>query len=247
MLKNWLIGIAVFALFLGMALSFITARYIDRGEIARVQLERAQMKASRDSISAVVALRDTIQSLLQKQVVVLTDQAKSLRQQISTLEQSRQVEQLTVRSLEKPEDLQDKLKKTFPEVARSDWGVKEIYNEKNDVSIDYLMVPLRFGETFIIDHQNSLSYKKQIDKFQKIDSLQQDIALLKDSVFTLEKQNRNAYQKGYDFAYAKYDTVSKKYDALLKKPPQIKFGLPQWGAVVGGTAAGIFIGRATKK
>lgn len=48
-----------------------------------------------------------------------------------------------------------KFENTFPEVAQSDWGVTEIVNE-NSFENKFLVIPLWFNKTFIIDHQNTL-------------------------------------------------------------------------------------------
>lgn len=48
-----------------------------------------------------------------------------------------------------------KFENTFPEVAQSDWDVTEIVNE-NSFENKFLVIPLWFNKTFIIDHQNTL-------------------------------------------------------------------------------------------
>lgn len=48
-----------------------------------------------------------------------------------------------------------KFENTFPEVTQSDWDVTEIVNE-NSFENKFLVIPLWFNKTFIIDHQNTL-------------------------------------------------------------------------------------------
>ena len=242
MLKKLLIAAVSFAVLLMVALAFITARYIDHAEILRAKSERDHLRAVRDSIAAVVAVKDSIQKELELQVTGLQTEANILRQEVDSLENLRRREQLKVRLLRKKEDLQDKFMQTFPEIAYSDWGVTEVYNEAEQISIQYLMVPLWFAETFIIDHQNSLSYQKQKDKLLLVDSLQTAIVQVKDSLRILEMEKGLAYKKGYDEAYAKYEDINKRYIKLLQKPPQVKIGFPGWGTVLGATAAGVVVG-----
>ncbi len=239
MLKKALITVSLFGILLLLALSWLTARYIDQEEINRARLEMQQLRASRDSILTVVAFKDSLQKLLQEKIDEKQQVVEDLRIQVELLEQRRKADQLTVRNIRKEEELQKRLEQTFPEMAGSDWGVTEVYNEEQDISLRYLLIPFWFSETFIIDHQNSLSYQAQRDKLLQVDSLQSMVITLKDSVFTLEKQKSEAFKAGYDEAYAKYDSLNRKYIALLQKPPQINFGLPQWSAVLAGFGLGI--------
>ncbi len=242
MLKKLLIAAVSFAVLLMVALAFITARYIDHAEILRAKNERDHLRAVRDSIAAVVAQKDSIQKVLELQVAGLQTEANSLRREVDSLETLRRREQLKVRLLRKKEDLQAKFLQTFPEIAHSDWGVTEVYNEREQVSIEYMLVPLWFAETFIIDHQNALNYKKQKDKLVLVDSLQRTIIQVKDSLRILEMEKGLAYKKGYDEAFAKYEDLNERYIKLLKKPPQVKIGFPAWGTVAGAAAAGIVVG-----
>lgn len=242
MLKKLLAFVIIFAVLLLAALSFITARYIDKEEILRAKREREELRAQRDSILTLVARKDSMQKQLQIQVDTLKTETAYLRNKVDSLEEKRQEEQLAVRFIRREEDLQQKFKETFPEMAYSDWGITEVYNEEEDVSLRYLSIPLWFSETFIIDHQNAESYREQRDKLLQVDSLQQRMVTLKDSLFLLETQKRLAYETGYNDAYAKYDSLNQKYIDLLQKPPQIKVGWPNWGTIIGATAVGTLVG-----
>ncbi|MFQ5865736.1 MAG: hypothetical protein ACE5IW_10960 [bacterium] len=247
MLKKLLIAVGVFAVTLMLALSYITARFIDKEEIMRTKIEMERLKASRDSILTVVAIRDSMQNLLQNQVSSLQVEANSLREQVALLEELRQSEQLSVRRLRRREDLQRRLQQTYPEMAHSDWGVTEVFNEEAGIGIEYLLIPLWFSETFIIEHQNSESYKRQRDKLVLVDSLQNTIVALKDSLFHLEREKSAAYKAGYDEAYARYDTLSQKYIKLLEKPPQVKFGFPSIPTIITSGALGVAAGVAISR
>jgi hypothetical protein len=240
-LKRGLIALTIFAIILMLVLTYITARYIDKEEISKVELERERMKSSRDSLYTVVAVKDSMQKLLQSQVIDLKSEADILKEQVVLLEERRKSEQLSVRNIRKKEDLQDTLRKVFPEMAASQWGVREVFTD-DGLGIEYLLVPLWFSEKFIIDHRNAESYRKQRNKLQIVDSLRVTIVALQDSILHLERDKSMAFQAGFDSAYAKYDANSQRYLDLLKKPPQIKFGLPRWGVVAAGTATGLAAG-----
>ncbi len=246
-LKKVLLVVSIFAVVLLVALSYILGKNDNRAEIMRNRLELEQLRASRDSIKTVVAFKDTLQKMLQQQVHVLQSEANSLRSQVDLIEQQRAQSQLVVRQLRRPEDLERKLRATFPELADSDWGVTEVYNAANQISIQYLLIPLWFSETFIIQNQNSAAYREQRDKLRLADSLGLRVSFLQDSLLVLEAQKGAAWKSGYDVAFAKYELVNAKYDSLLKRPPQFKIGVPnKWvfvsGALLGG-AGGVLLGK----
>ena len=183
-------------------------------------------------------------TLIGEQISSKKDEAEVLRREVYKLENERKEKQFTVRSLHKKEDLQNKFKETFPEVANSDWGVTEVFNEQYGVGIEYLLIPLWFNETFIIDHNNSKLYQAQKDKLVAVDSLNQYVIVLQDSVLVLEKLNRKAYEEGYNTAYIKYEDLNEKYISELQKG-KIDWGL-QAAGFVGGGIIGVLIGRGTK-
>lgn len=241
-IKKGLIIISIIAGLLAISLSYILGRGIDREEIQRAQLEMQELRASRDSIKAIVSLKDSLQMIMSSQVKQLESEAEHLREEVQVLEDERRENQLTVRSIRKKEDLQDRLLETFPEMAQSDWGVKEVYNEENDIHIEYLLVPLWFSETFIIDHQNSISYREQRDKLVSVDSLNQRVIVLQDSLFTLEREKSEAFQMGYEEAFTKYEDINTKYIELLEQPPSIDFGIPKWSIIGASIGAGVLVG-----
>ncbi len=246
-LKKVLIFVVVFAVVLLVTLSYILGKTDNSAEINRNRLELQQLRASRDSIKTVVAFKDTMQKMLQRQITTLQSEREALRGQVEAIEEQRQQGQLTVRNLRKPEDLLKKLRATYPELAESDWGVTEVYNAENQVSIQYLLIPLWFSETFIIQDQNSAAYKEQNEKLRQLDTLGKRVGVLQDSVLVLEIQKSQAYKSGYDEAFAKYELVNAKYDSLLKRPPQFKVGIPnKWVFISGaaaGAAGGIILGK----
>jgi predicted nucleotide-binding protein (sugar kinase/HSP70/actin superfamily) len=241
-LKTAFIIVSIIAVLLAVGLSYFFGREVNREEIHRAQLEMQQLRASRDSIKTVVALKDSMQSVLSERVEDLDSETDRLRREVQELEEERARNQLTVRNIRKKEDLQNRLAETFPEMAESDWGVTEVYNEEFDVGIEYLLVPLWFSETFIIDHQNSESYKQQVSRFVEIDSLHQQVSVLKDSLFVLEREKAEAFENGYNEAYSRYEDINEKYINLLEQPPSIELGIPKWGIIGASVGAGVLVG-----
>ena len=170
------------------------------------------------------------------------DERVRLLAQVESAEQLRANEQLTVRRLRRREDLQARLNQTFPEVAASDWGVREVWNEQEQIGIEYLLVPVGFTETFIIDHQNSIAYEQQRDTLVSVVRLDTRIIALQDSVFTLERQSRGAFETGYNQAFTLYQSLNERYIDELRKP-RFDLGVKGGIATMAGTfALGVLVG-----
>lgn len=151
--------------------------------IERVKLDSANLALDRKSKQL-----KHIADSANKELAKLNNIEVELKSNIDSLKQFiREIEddQLTVRSLPKKNSVQNRFIKLFPELAMSDWGVANVYNEEANVAIEYLMVPLWFSETFIIDHQNSIRFKENRSKINQYDSLKLVNKILKDSLITL--------------------------------------------------------------
>jgi len=237
MLKGLVVLVAVFA----VVFSFFGGLWLNKDKIHQAELEMQKLRYMKDSLQTEVKFRDSLQVQLKSEVRATKNEADALRDQVNLLEENRKEEQLSVRRLRKKENLQARLRQTFPEMAESDWGVTEVRNEEFGVSLEYLLVPLWFSETFIIDHQNAISWKNQKDKLLAVDSLNVYIITLQDSIYTLEKLNRQAYEKGFDVAFTKYDSLNKEYISELKK------GKINWGwqaaGILGGGVVGYLVGK----
>ena len=144
-------------------------------------------------------------------------------------------------------DLLAKVREAFPALKMTPLPVTERYDEKEQISLQYLGIPVWFIETSLISEMNAENYKKQRDKLIVIDSLHRETIALKDTVLALEREKAQAYEHGYAVAYAKYEEINGKYVELLKSPPSVNLGLPGWGTILGSTAAGVVIGTQLKK
>ena len=244
MLKKLLTAATVLVVILLILFAYFGGLWQNKEKIQLAELEMQRLSSMRDSLQLIVAFRDSIESIIGDKISSTKDEAEILRQEVQRLEQERKEKQFTVRSLRKKEDLQKKFKETFPEVANSDWGVTEVFNEEYGVGIEYLLIPLWFNETFIIDHNNSKLYQVQKDKLILVDSLNQFVIVLQDSVLVLEKLNRKAYEDGFNTAYGQYEELNQKYISELQKG-KIDWTL-QTAGFIGGGIIGVLIGRGTK-
>lgn len=224
--------------------AFFWGRNDNKDEITRVQTQMQDMKYQRDSIKALVAFKDSMQNILQRRITELETVTDDLRKQVKTLETVRVNEQLGVRMLETPPDLKKKFASTFPELPEEKIKIFEEYFSEQDISLQYFGVPLWFSETFIIDHNNSVSYKEQKDKLEMLDSVNVEVISLHKDLFGLERDKSEAYRIGYDKAYTNYMDISNRYIDELEKP---RFGWNNWALMIGSAAVGVIAGALINK
>ena len=168
-------------------------------------------------------------------------EAALLRDSVATLERARRGAQLTVRRIRRTSDLQRRLEQTFPEMAASAWGLTTIpLHDDDTVGIEYFLMPAWFTETFIIDHQNAESWRRQKDKLLAVDSLEFQVAVLQDSILQLERQKFLAVDSGYSEAFASYQELSDRYITELSKP-RVSLGTAV-GFCLGAIGAGLIVG-----
>ena len=238
--------VVVAAIALLLAVVYLGTRLRAEREIARAEMEAEFLRMQRDTILTIAAVNDSLQRELSFQRAGMEAEADRLRDRITQLEAGRVADQLTVRQLRRKEDLQARLERTFPEMAASDWGVTEVFNEENDVGVEYLLVPLWFSETFLIDHQNSVAFQTQVDTLRALNGLLEQVSVLQDSVLVLERGTRAAYERGYNDAYTRYEALNRDYIALLRQP-RFSLGVPGGvGALAGSIGAGFLLGTVAR-
>ena len=104
---------------------------------------------------------------------------------------------------------------------------------------------LYYGEALrsfagVIDHANAQSWRAQKDQLLAVDSLRLAAIALQDSITRLVAANAEAYQSGYQAAYAAYQDLSQRHIAELKTP-RIRLGSAL--GFVGAAGIGVVVGR----
>ena len=244
--RNTLVSVVILlALGLVFAVGFLWANGRAQKEIGRVEAQREQLEEQRVMIQSLATKNDSLQREMDVERVRLTQEVDQREAVIDSLESEQQVQGLTVRRLRTTEALAEKFESTFPEIADTDWGVHEVYNEEFGVAIEYASVPSRTLETFIVEHQRLQLTLEEIDTLKSIVSLEKRISEVTDSMLTLERSSRTAFQQGYDSAYVAYGDVSAKYIAELQKP-DFKLTLGNMGLLVATLVAGYGLGAVTQ-
>jgi hypothetical protein len=196
--KNIIAVTVIIIVLLVAGFSFVTARYIDKEEILRATVERETLQKQRIELMNIVAKADSEKVIYQQRVTVLEGEAVVLRAKVDSLETKRKTVQLAMRELRTTSDLEKQFMDAFPEVKMSMKITSIPVEDAPGLTVQYISVPLRFAETFLIDHQNSSYYKQQRDKLWQLDTLQQQTIALHRKITRLEEEKSAAYKQGYD-------------------------------------------------
>ena len=239
--KKLLIALGAVAVVLLVVVANLIAQLGGQEKIHQAEVEAAQVRAQRDSITAVVAARDSMRQVVEVQAVQLTGEANDLRVQVAAAEQARATAQLGVRRLRTSEATEQRFRETFPEFSEAMRVTEVAPPEDPAFSIKYIMVPSNFAQTFIIDHQNSASFEAQRDSLRVLDSLNLEIIALKDSITHLVELNADAYRVGYDSAFTKFEQRTAEYISLLREP-RFRLDVPSLSVILGSAAIGVAIG-----
>lgn len=101
---------------------------------------------------------------LEAQMQDMEARADSLRGEIEVLSRRLADTRLSVGKLRKKTGLGQRLQQSYPELAQTDWGVVEVYDDASRKYVEYMVVPLWMSETFIVDHQNASLYSQCLSR-----------------------------------------------------------------------------------
>ena len=240
MLKAALVIVSIVGGLLALGVTYYSTKFADQESISRAEKEMVRMKIERDSIYGYVAVKDSMQHFWQGQAAEVKGEVSDLRNQVAIQEQGRIDRQLGIRHIRSQEILLDSLRAIFPQIKTKIF-VDSIFESDDGLWFPYLRVPLGFYRTFLIEHNNSESWKGQTRKLLTMDTLHQRIEGMQETILQLERDKTVAFQKGYDSAYTKYEELHKDYIDRLKHP-ELSIGFPSWGTILGSAAVGVLIG-----
>lgn len=235
---------AIFAVVIMVVLAFLTARFIDKEEILRVQNEMKTLELQKAELETMVVELDKRQDELNQTIQAKNDEIAVNKGAIEILEQERDSNQLNVRKLNTEDELEKSFARTYPQVVDAkNFGIVQMQVEETlDLKLPYYIIPAWFTETFVIEHDTMLTYKAEIEAYKTNEELYGSVLELKDEVLKLETEKTTAYQIGYEKAYTKYEILNQEYIQLLKKPPSVEVKAPSFWTAVGGTLLGLALG-----
>ena len=190
MLKQFAIFSAVLAVLTMVALAFLSARYIDKEEILRVQTEMKALQQQKSDLETQVDELDQKQAELNQTIRSKNSEITANKNAIAQLEQQRADKQLTVRRLNTEDELENSFAQAYPQVVDAkNFGIVQMsINEELNLKLPYYVIPAWFTETFIIEHNTMLTYKVEIERYKANEELYGSVLELKDKVLELETQ-----------------------------------------------------------
>ena len=203
MLKKVAIFAAVLVVSTMLALSFLTARYIDKEEISRVQTEMQGLQQQKLALETQIGELDEKQVELNQVIESKDAEIEANKGVIAQLEQERADQQLNIRQLNTEDELEKSFAKAYPQVVQAkNFGIVHMQiNDELELTLPYYVIPAWFTETFVIEHDNMLTYKTEIETYKANEELYGSVLDLKDKVLQLETEKSNAYLTGYEEAY----------------------------------------------
>lgn len=85
----------------------------------------------------------------------LEAQNDSMRAEMKVLKERLADTRLAVNELRRNPGLEQRLQRSYPQLAETEWGVTDVWDPADKRYVEYMLVPLWMSETFIIDHQNA--------------------------------------------------------------------------------------------
>ena len=212
MLKKFAIFAAMLAVFTMVALAFISARYIDKEEILRVETEMKALQQQKSDLETHIDELDQKQDELTQTIQSKNAEIAVNKNAIAQLEQQRADKQLTVRRLNTEDELENSFAQTYPQVVNAkNFGIEQMsINDELNLKLPYYVIPAWFTETFVIEHDTMLTYKAEIETYKANEELYGSVLELKDKVLKLETEKSTAYQTGYEEAYQKYELLNQE-------------------------------------
>lgn len=214
-------------------------------KINEVELKAAKFEEENKQLhSAIDALQNQI-GQTEELVAQKETEIDELNQAITAEKEQRENQKLTIRLIDNDNSLLDTFKQAYPEFSRSaKFGIVQMFDDVNQVTIPYLSLPLYFVDTFIVEHSQLESYKITEAKYGEVVSVYEEVSSLKDQISLLEKQKADAWSEGYNNGYKLYTESQSELIACYKQP---RIKIPSWlvmgATAAGGLAAGVYLSK----
>lgn len=210
-------------------------------EIARITSQADSLRVENQMIRQMVAFRDSIRYDLEEEVDSLRGEAVVLRSRSDSVELDRRESRVELLSLRDAQDVAQEFRDAFP-LLEPEMKVLNAPRPGSTFAIDWLVVPLGDAQAFISYKNDAEAYKEEVGLLARVDTLQQEAAVLGDSITALVAANADAYQEGYDRALNSYLDLVPRYVNELRRP---SLELPnRWGVIAGAViGAGVCLVR----
>ena len=231
-------GIAAILL---VILAYMFGTNNNKERIEQLIEEKTRLETQKEAVERKAEENSKIQEQLSTEVDTLSAQRDRLKNEVVELEKARLANQLSVRRLRNSDEQIKKLIDTYPQLnERNVFIFEHPINKEGTLKMDYAGIPSAFVETFIIEHDRADKYLKEKTVLDNAVKLGDEIIVLKDSIYVLEKEKFQIYKTAYEDAYNAYMKINGDFIEELKKS---KFDFGHWGAIAGGAVAGYLMGK----
>lgn len=204
---------------------------------SRNQKQIAEVTADRDQFQAQVKERqETIDGLTaeidgyQSEKGELLAQIEANKQDIANYQKQLQERKLEIADLDSTSAVLDAFRQAFPLVARAhSFGTVDLYDEENDVTIEYAAVPAFALEVFVEYKAEADNRGRQLAEYQANEKLCDQERVLQAQIDTLQREKEQQYIDLTQEYQARYDAMVEKLLAELGKP---RIKVPAWKATL---------------
>src|SRR5262249_38208403 len=158
-------------------------------EIMRVTTEMSDLRVARSALEEKIRGLDQEKARLTGQIAQQEMQITKDKEDIARLQKANDDARLNVRRLRTTDKEVKAFAAAFTGIAAAkNFGATDIYDERENIKLPYLCVPVTAVETFVIQKDTMNTYKAQIDDYKHSETLYEGVIDLKDQVLALETQ-----------------------------------------------------------
>jgi hypothetical protein len=211
-----------------------------QARIAGVRAEVEEFNSYRDSVNAVVALRDSL--VRESEVVVEAAErvADSLRAELAKTDSILREQRLSVRRLATFEDINADFESEFAILAARSFRMKYA-EEPGPDSLDYIVMPTASLNTFVAERRELTRLRNDAVIADSLDATNVVVIETQDTIIGLLRANQSTLQQAFDTTSVLYIDRSEELIDELRKP---SFGFGLGTGIAGGILIGLLAGIA---
>ena len=211
-----------------------------QARIAEVEAEVAEFNSYRDSVNAVVAIRDSLVRESEAVVEAAERVADSLRSELARTDSILREQRLSVRRLASFEGINAGFESEFPIFAARSFRMKYA-EEPGPDSLDYIVMPTASLNTFVSERQELERRRSDAVIADSLDATNVVVIETQDTIIGLLRANQSTLQQAFDTTSVLYIDRSEQLIEELRRP---SFGFGLGTGIAGGILIGLLAGIA---
>lgn len=211
--------LALLVLFVGQNFLHQFSQY--KEEISQTKQDLKDMRRERDQLLDLVEAKNAEQKKIEEQVTAKEGELAALRNQVKELkEQQERDRAMMYRIVDDAASLQ-KFRETYPRFHTGAQSVEvneviDVDGVPTPITHQRVFMPVAYLDEFVRVKQDRNSFEEQMKQMVLADAVQEEIKALKDEAFRLEREKAEAFQEGYEKAFAMFETTQARYLEVLK-------------------------------